>query len=343
MKLLITGGAGFIGSNLAKYLFSKGYEIVIYDNLSRNNTKHNLEWLKKSCGDEINFVNGDVRNFKILQEKVIDVDIIIHTAAQVAVTSSFKNPREDFEINVLGTLNILEAARQSDKRPAIIYFSTNKVYGDNVNKIPLIEKQTRYEFADEKYKFGISENFPTDTNNHTPYGVSKYAAELYVREYGLTYDLPSVVLRCSCIYGPRQFGNEDQGWITHFTISSIFDKLITIYGNGKQVRDILYIDDLVKLVEMLMKKIEKFRGEVFNVGGGPGNTISLLELIKLLEDTLNKKIKLSFSNWRPADQKVYISDIRKAEKLIRWKPSIKPRDGVNKLISWVDGNKTLFI
>lgn len=159
----------------------------------------------------------------------------------------------------------------------------------------------------------------------------------------MTYDLPSVVLRCSCIYGPRQFGNEDQGWITHFTISSIFDKLITIYGNGKQVRDILYIDDLVKLVEMLMKKIEKFRGEVFNVGGGPGNTISLLELIKLLEDTLNKKIKLSFSNWRPADQKVYISDIRKAEKLIRWKPSIKPRDGVNKLISWVDENKTLFI
>lgn len=343
MKMLITGGAGFVGSNLASYFANKGDEIIIYDNLFREGTKQNLDWLKKAYGNHIEVVRGDVRNFELLKKYVKDVDAIVHTAAQVAVTSSIKNPREDFEINALGTFNVLEAARIANSNPAVIYFSTNKVYGNNVNKIPLIEKETRYEFADEKYKNGVPEDFPSDADEHTPYGVSKYAAELYTRDYTAVYGLPTVTFRCSCMYGIRQFGNEDQGWVMHFIISSIFDKHLTIYGDGKQIRDILYIDDVDRLVETTLMNIKKVKGEMFNIGGGPGNTISLLELISILESILDKKISYSFSDWRPADQKVYISDIRKAERLLGWKPFVKPEEGVERSIKWVYENKELFV
>jgi CDP-paratose 2-epimerase len=342
MKILITGGAGFIGCNLADYFSRKNAEIVIFDNLSRKGTEKNLKWLKAK-NKKIKFVKGDIRNFKALLKVCKDADAIFHCAAQTAVTTSLKNPREDFEINALGTFNVLEAARKSNGSPVVIYTSTNKVYGNNVNKIPLIEKKTRYEFVDKKYKNGIPEDFPTDANKHTPYGVSKYTADLYVRDYTSVYSLPTVTFRCSCMYGIRQFGNEDQGWVAHFVISSIFDKPLTIYGDGKQVRDVLFIEDVNKLVELTLANIRRVKGEVFNIGGGPQNTISLLELILMLERKLNKKISYSFSEWRPADQKVYVSDIRKAERLLGWKPLINPAEGVERLIKWVYENKELFV
>jgi CDP-paratose 2-epimerase len=343
MRVLVTGGSGFIGSNLTNYFASKGNETIVYDSLSREGTKYNLDWLKRLYGEKIEFVHGDIRDFELLKQYVKDVDAIVHTAAQVAVTSSIKNPREDFEINALGTFNVLEAVRATNKDIAVIFFSTNKVYGNNVNKIPLVERETRYEFADPKYKLGIPEDFPTDANEHTPYGVSKYTADLYVRDYTSVYGLPTVTFRCSCMYGIRQFGNEDQGWVAHFVISSIFDKPLTIYGDGKQVRDVLFVEDVNRLVESALTNIRRVKGEVFNIGGGPQNTISLLELISMLERKLNKKISYSFSDWRPADQKVYISDIRKAEKLLGWKPLVKPKEGVEQLIKWVYENKELFV
>jgi len=338
MKILITGGCGFIGSNLAHYFSDAGNDITILDNLSRQGTEKNLAWLM-SQSKKINYIKGDVRNFSNVSSVCKDQDVIIHTAAQVAVTSSVKNPREDFDINALGTFNVLEAARLSNKNPTVIFFSTNKVYGNNVNNIPLVEKKTRYEFADKKYELGVPEDFPTDASEHTPYGVSKYTADLYVRDFFTIYNLPTVAFRCSCMYGTRQFGTEDQGWLAHFIISSIFDRQLTIYGDGKQVRDVLFVDDVVRLVESCLAKIGKIKGNAFNIGGGPSNTISLLELISILEKNLGKKIKYTFSDWRPADQKVYISDIRKAEKVIGWRPLTSPEEGVKKLIDWINENR----
>jgi CDP-paratose 2-epimerase len=343
MKILITGGAGFVGSNLSSYFVRKGEEVTAYYNLSRKTSRFNAEWLKESYGRKIKLVLGDVRNFSSLRQYVKDADAIIHTAAQVAVTTSILNPRRDFETNTLGTFNVLEAARLSGKNPPVIFFSTNKVYGNNVNNVPLIEKETRYEFADERYRFGIPEDFPTDADEHTPYGVSKYAADLYVRDFSSTYGLPTITFRCSCMYGTRQFGNEDQGWVAHFVISSILEKPLKIFGDGKQVRDVLYIDDVSKLVESAIEKSKMLSGNVFNIGGGPENTLSLLELVSILEKNLNKKIHVSFFDWRNADQKVYISDTRKAEELLGWKPKVKPKDGVKLLINWVNKNRKFFI
>jgi CDP-paratose 2-epimerase len=342
MKILITGGAGFIGCNLADYFLKKGYEVIVFDNLSRSGTEKNLKWLKDNHKKGLSFIKGDVRNFKSLIKACKDVDAIFHTAAQVAVTTSLKNPREDFEINALGTFNVLEAARRSNGNPIVIYTSTNKVYGNNVNKIRLIEKETRYEFADKRYKNGIPEDFPTDANEHTPYGCSKYAAEIYVRDYGAVYGLRTVTFRMSCIYGTRQFGNEDQGYLAHFVISTILGKPITIYGTGKQVRDNLFITDLLEAFDLAVKNIEKVKGKVFNVGGGHKNTSSLLELIDLLEKITGKKSKITFSEWRPFDQLVYISNINKIKEAIGWEPKVSVEEGVKKLVKWVMENKNLF-
>ena len=339
-KILITGGTGFVGCNLANHFLNKGFEVTVFDNLSRKGTEKNLEWLKSSHKTNFKFIKGDIRNFYSLVESTKDVDIIFHTAAQVAVTSSIKNPREDFETNALGTFNILEAARKNNLNPIIIYTSTNKVYGNNVNKISLIEKDTRYDFADPKYKNGIPENFPTDADEHTPYGSSKYTADIYIRDFSTIYDLKTVTFRMSCIYGTRQFGNEDQGWVSYFIISSFLNKPMVIYGDGKQVRDVLYIDDLVKAFEMAYQNIKKTKGKVYNIGGGVKNTMSLLELLTLLK-TLGLKPKYNFSNWRLADQKVYISDTEKSKEF-GWHPTVSPEDGVGKLLQWVKENKILF-
>jgi len=339
-KILITGGAGFVGCNLANYFLSKGYDVTVFDNLSRNGTEKNLEWLKSNHKTGFEFIKDDIRNFNSLVDAVKNKDFIFHTAGQVAVTTSVNNPREDFEINALGTLNVLEAVRKSNSDPIIVFTSTNKVYGSNVNKIPLIEKGTRYEFIDSKYKNGIPEDFPADADEHTPYGSSKYAADIYVRDFSNIYGLKTVIFRMSCIYGMRQFGNEDQGWVAHFIISSFFNKPIVIYGDGKQVRDVLFIDDLVKAFELACKNIEKTKGKVYNIGGGMKNTVSLIELLELLKSSgLNPKY--TFEDWRLADQKVYISNVKKAVEF-GWGPKTSPEEGVKRLLEWVNVNKRLF-
>jgi len=339
-RILITGGAGFVGCNLADYFLNKKHEVTVFDNLSRNGTEKNLEWLKSKHKVGFEFIKDDIRNFDPLVNAVKDKDFIFHTAGQVAVTASVKTPREDFEINALGTFNVLEAARKINSDPIIVFTSTNKVYGNNVNKIPLTEKETRYEFADPKYKDGVPEDFPTDADEHTPYGSSKYAADIYARDFFTIYGLRTVTFRMSCTYGIRQFGNEDQGWVAHFIISSFFNKPIVIYGNGKQVRDILFIDDLVRAFELACQNIEKTKGRVYNVGGGIKNTISLLELLDLLK-SFGLKPEYTFDDWRPADQKVYISDVKKATEF-GWEPKIPPEEGVKKLLEWVKQNKRLF-
>jgi len=339
-RILITGGAGFVGCNLAEYFLNKGCEVTVFDNLSRNGTEKNLEWLRSNHKTGFEFIKEDIRKFNPLLDAVRDKNLIFHTAGQVAVTTSVKNPRDDFEINVLGTFNVLEAARKTNSNPILIFTSTNKVYGNNVNKVPLIEKTMRYEFVDSSYKNGIPEDFSTDADEHTPYGSSKYAADVYVRDFFNIYGLRTITFRMSCVYGTRQFGNEDQGWVAYFTISSFLNKPIVIYGDGKQVRDVLFIDDLVSAFELAYRKIEKTKGKAYNIGGGVSNTISLLELIGLLKD-LGLNPRYTFDDWRPADQKVYISDIRKSAEF-GWKPKTSPEEGVKKLLEWVKENKSIF-
>lgn len=348
MKILITGGSGFVGSHAAEYYALKNEEVIAIDNLSRakilgsaeKNSAYSWNYLKKY--DNIELIEGDIRDIELLEKLAKDVDAIIHTAAQVAVTTSVKDPRTDFEINVFGTFNVLEAARKSKSSPAVLFCSTNKVYGDNVNKIPVKEEKTRYAFADNKYKNGISEDFPTDLCEHTPYGCSKFAADVYVQDYGKRKEVDTGVFRMSCIYGVRQFGSEDQGWVAHFAISTILDRPLTIYGDGKQVRDVLYVTDLVRAYDGFLKKRDKYSGEVYNIGGGSKFTLSLLELLDMLEKETGKKSRIAFDEWRPSDQKVYVSDISKAKRELGWKPNTDIKDGLQLLSVWIKDNKHIF-
>jgi CDP-paratose 2-epimerase len=342
-KILITGGAGFVGSNLADYFLKKGCDVIIFDNLSRKNVEKNLDWLKKNHKKGLAFVKGDIRDFSSLKNACKDVDAIFHTAAQVAVTTSVERPREDFEINALGTFNVLEAARQIGTDPLIAYTSTNKVYGNNVNKISLVKKETRYEFEPSEFKNGVTEDFPTDANEHTPYGCSKYTGDLYMRDFHDVFGLKTVVFRMSCIYGPLQHGTTDQGWLSHFIISGIFNKPVVIYGDGCQIRDVLYVTDLARLFELALKNIKKVSGKVYNVGGGMSNTISLLELIHFLKERLSLELKCSFSKWRPADQKAYYTNTNKAKKDLSWSPNVNKEEGIMKTHEWILGNKQMII
>jgi CDP-paratose 2-epimerase len=333
---LITGGAGFVGSNLADYLMEKGEEVIVFDNLSRKGVDKNLEWLRSR--HKFEFIKGDVTDRDLLIRTAKDCEIIFHTAAQVAVTTSVQDPVKDFETNAVGTFNALEAARKNNS--SLIFCSTNKVYGDNVNRIPLLETALRYEFAENKD--GVKEDFPLDAREHTPYGSSKLAADQYVRDYSVIYGISTVVNRMSCIYGTRQFGTTDQGWVVHFIKSAIMNQPLIIYGDGKQVRDILFVRDLVELFEKEFIAIKKLSGEAYNVGGGTKNIISLLELISILEELTGRKISYKFSDWRPADQKVYYSDIRKVNKELGWSPKVGFREGIEKTFDWVSENKSLF-
>ena len=343
-RILVTGGAGFIGSHVAEYYAKRGEEVVVLDNLSRTeilgkvvgDPLYNWNYLKQY--GNVKLVKGDIRSFEQVREAARDVDAIIHVAAQVAVTTSIANPRIDFEINALGTFNILEAARLEDA--SLIFTSTNKVYGENVNKIPVIERETRYEYADPKFREGIPETFPIDLTGHSPYGCSKLAADIYVQDYAHTYGLKTGVFRMSCIYGERQFGVEDQGWMSWLTIATLTGKPITIYGDGKQVRDVLYVEDLIDAFDKFLNS--KLKHEVFNIGGGPKNTLSLLELLEMLKSMSGANPKVSFAEWRPADQKVYISNINKARALLNWEPKTSPEDGVKRLVNWVSNNIELF-
>ncbi len=344
MKILITGGAGLVGSHSAEFYAKKGDEVVILDNLMRSeifgydkeSVEFNWDYLAKYSN--IKRIKGDVRNEKDVFEALGDgVDAVIHTAGQPGVPSSVRIPKEDFSINAFGTLNVLECTRKVSPDATFIYCSTNKVYGENVDKIPLIGKKTRYVFANIE---GISEELSIDHTGHTPYGCSKYVGDIYTQEYGHIYNMKTAVFRMSCIYGTRQFGFEDQGWVAWFIIATLTNQSITIYGNGKQVRDVLYVDDLVQAYDLFIKS--KIRHAVWNIGGGPKNTTSLVEFVDLLDKKLGKRPKLNFSNWRPSDQKVYITNIDKINKELNWQPKTSFQDGTDKLISWVQQNIKIF-
>lgn len=336
---LITGGAGFIGTNLADRLISNGERVTIYDNLSRSGCKLNLEWLSGKHGHKsFQLVQADVADYQALCIAAQGVDRIYHLAGQVAVTSSEKNPRLDFESNALGTFNVLEAARHVGNDPIVIYSSTNKVYG-KMDNISVVEDVNRYQFED--LPFGIPENQPLDF--HSPYGCSKGSGDQYTRDYARIYGLKTIVVRQSCIYGPRQFGIEDQGWLAWFVIAAVKKRLIVIYGNGKQVRDVLHVDDLISFFQLAIENIQTTAGQVYNVGGGPENTISIwVEFHQLLEEILGYSIPYTFGDWRPGDQYVYISDIRKAKQDLGWSPAISIEMGVRSLIEWVRENRELF-
>lgn len=341
MRIVVTGGAGFIGSNAAEYYLSKKDDVVIFDDLSRKNTDKNLAWLK-SLGGNFTFIRGDVRNLTDVGKLIPffqKADAILHLAAQVAVTTSVVDPRTDFEINAYGTFNVLEAMRVSKSKAKFIYSSTNKVYG-GMDEVEVIEKNNRYAYA--ALPFGASETLPLDF--HSPYGCSKGAADQYVHDYGRIYDLDTVVMRQSCIYGPRQFGVEDQGWVAWFIIATALGKKLFIYGDGKQVRDLLYVDDLVRAYDMAIRAGKKTRGGIYNIGGGSENTLSVwTEFGPLLEKLFKKKLPVTFEDWRPGDQKIFVADIRRAKKEFDWEPNVSVSDGVAKLHAWVTANKHLFL
>ncbi len=334
---LITGGVGFIGSNYVHRLLKRGETVTVYDNLSR--TKRNIEWLRKEFGENaFQLVIGDVRDAQLVTESAKDADVIVHLAGQVAVTTSVIDPRDDFESNALGTFNVLEAARTSGRNPIFIYASTNKVYG-GMEDVALFEEPTRWRYRD--LVEGCPETQPLDF--HSPYGCSKGTGDQYVRDYARIYGLPTVVYRQSCIYGTRQFGIEDQGWVAWFIIAAVTDKPITIYGDGKQVRDILFVDDLLDAYDLAVEKINVAKGQVYNLGGGPRNVMSIwTEFQPKLEKLLGKPLTVSRGDWRPGDQRVFYADIRKAEKELGWKPRIDVEIGVRKLFDWVMENKHLF-
>jgi CDP-paratose 2-epimerase len=349
MKILVTGGAGFVGSHAAEYFAKNGNDITVLDNLSRarifkmegKNATFNWDYLKKNYPG-IKLVKGDIRDANLVERLAKDADVIIHAAAQTAVTASMADPRTDFETNALGTFNVLEAARKGRNSSAVVYCSTNKVYGNNVNKVQIKEGKKRYDFSDSGFRNGIPETFSTDLCEHTPYGCSKFLGDVYVQDYAERNEIKAGIFRMSCIYGTRQFGVEDQGWVAWFAIATILGKPITIYGDGKQVRDVLYISDLIDAFDRFISKSGSMRSEVFNTGGGARNTMSLLELLDILEKETGKKPETSFSGWRPSDQKVYISDVSKAEKMLGWKANISPEKGVGSLVQWVEENKKIF-
>lgn len=344
MKILITGGAGLVGSHAAEYFAAKGYDVIVFDNLMRSrlfgydkaSVEYNWKYLSKI--KNIKCVKGDVRNaLQVKKALGKGVDVVLHAAGQPGVQYSIDNPNEDFNINAFGTLNVLECVRKICKKAVFLYCSTNKVYGENVSKIPLEELSSRYSYKGVR---GVNENMPTDLTSHTPYGVSKLTGDLYVQDYAHIYGMRTAVFRMSCIYGKRQFGFEDQGWLAWFIIAGLFNRRITIYGNGKQVRDCLYVDDLVGAYEAFINS--KLQSGLFNIGGGAEHTISLLEFVDILKHALEKDPKVSYGPWRASDQKVYISDITRIKNKLNWQPRIGIRQGVDMMIDWIKENKVFF-
>ena len=344
MRILITGGAGMVGSHCAEYFANKGNKVVVLDNLLRSklfgydkkSVEYNWNYLKKF--KNIKLIKGDVRKEADVKEAVgKGVDVLIHTAGQPGVPSSVRMPKEDFSINAFGSINVLEEVRKKNKNTILVYCSTNKVYGENVDKIPLKELKKRYVYDGKE---AVSEEMSVDLTGRTPYGTSKLVGDLYFQEYAHIYKMKSGVFRMSCIYGVRQFGFEDQGWVAWFIIANLFNKPITIYGNGKQVRDLLYVTDLVEAFDKFIQS--DLHHDVFNIGGGPQNTFSLLEFLEELERQTGKKTKVKFSDWRPSDQKVYISDITKIKQKLNWQPKISPKEGITKLINWIKENESYF-
>lgn len=338
MKIFITGGAGFIGCNSADHFLQQGHRVVIFDNLSRAGTPANLRWLQDRHSDNLIFVRGDVRDYEALSRAVGGADVVLHLASQVAVTSSVEDPRQDFEINALGTFNALEAVRRQAPEAIFLYASTNKVYG-GMETVDIVERDDRYAYAD--FPQGIPESAPLDF--HSPYGCSKGAGDQYTIDYARIYGLKTVTFRQSCIYGPRQFGVEDQGWVAHFVIAAVLDRPITIYGDGKQVRDVLHVSDLIRAYEAAIEEIDEVSGQAFNVGGGPHNTLAIwTEFGPLLSQLKGRPVTVEYESWRPGDQRVFIADVRKARRLLGWRPSVSPREGIADLFRWVADSPGLF-
>jgi CDP-paratose 2-epimerase len=341
-NVLVTGGAGFIGSHAAAYYDDIGVSVTALDNLSRVETldsdadrdtaRYNWEYLAKEHPD-VNRVKADIRDSDRLESIIEGHDAIVHTAGQVAVTASLEDPRTDFEINAEGTFNVLEAARKADSDPAVAFTSTNKVYGNNVNDVPVRKEKTRYCYDDLNYDAGIRENFSIDGCQHTPYGTSKLAADLYIQDYAARGVIDAAVFRMSCIYGPRQFGNEDQGWVAHFAISTMEDQPLTIFGDGRQVRDVLYVDDLIRAYDAFLSDPEG-KPAVYNIGGGSENTTSLLEFLDLLEEQTGNRADVRFDDWREGDQKVYVSDVSRARDALNWQPRVNFDTGVERFVQW---------
>jgi len=328
---VIFGGAGFIGSNWASHLLNTSdARIHIFDNLSRPGVQRNLEWLRQGAKDleRLKITIGDIRDAAAVQRAVQGATEIYHFAAQVAVTSSVADPRHDFEVNALGTLNILEAARKSGRQPFILFTSTNKVYGNLAGK-QLVLTCKRYCALDNR---GVSELQPLDL--YSPYGCSKGAADQYVHDYSRMFALPTVVFRMSCIAGPRQFGTEDQGWVAHFLYSALEGKKVTIYGDGRQVRDVLCVHDLLRAFDKVRSQIEKTAGQIYNVGGGTQNSVSLREVIEEIQEITGRRVQFETQRPRPGDQLFYVTDFEKLRKHAGWKPQFNVRQTIRAIHSW---------
>lgn len=338
MRFLITGGAGFIGANSADHFLRAGHEVVVFDNLSRPGAPANLAWLQERHGERLQFVQGDVRDYEAVAAVTPGTDVLLHLASQVAVTTSVADPRTDFMINALGTFNVLEATRQLAPGAVFIYASTNKVYG-GMEEVRIVEEESRYAYAD--YPAGIPESFPLDF--HSPYGCSKGTGDQYTLDYARIYGLRTVSFRQSCIYGPRQFGVEDQGWVAHFVIAAVKDRPITIYGDGKQVRDVLHVSDLIRAYKLAIEQIDEVTGTAFNIGGGPANTLAVWrEFGPLLARLRGEPLPVTHGPWRPGDQLVFVADVERARRLLGWQPTVEPATGIADLYRWVQENQELF-
>jgi CDP-paratose 2-epimerase len=331
--ILITGGSGFIGSNLAARFLADGEEVIVLDNLSRAGVAQNLAWLRENHGDRVHLLQADIRDAEAIRPAFTDARAVFHFAAQTAVTTSLAEPIEDFEVNGRGTLNVLEAARRSGRRMPVIFASTNKVYG-NLDDLSMVEAGDRYVPADEALRrYGIGETRKLDFCS--PYGCSKGVADQYVLDYAKSYRLPTAVLRMSCIYGPRQFGTEDQGWVAHFLIRALRHQAISIFGDGKQVRDILHVDDAVAAYRVVLREIDRVQGRAFNLGGGASNAVSLRGLLREIARITGKDVPISYGEWRRGDQLYFVADTRKLQSTLEWRPMIGWREGLRDLALWL--------
>ena len=335
--ILVTGGAGFIGANAALHFAETGWRVVILDNLSRRGSNLNLEWLKGIA--PVEFRRVDVRDPAGVRAVVAEEkpSAILHLAGQVAVTTSLIDPRADFEINALGTLNVLEAVRGEVPEALVLYASTNKVFG-RMDDVGVEERNGRYELKD--LPEGVSENERLDF--HSPYGCSKGAADQYVLDYHKSFGLRTVVFRQSCIYGQRQLGVEDQGWVAWFLIAAVMGREITVYGDGKQIRDLLHVDDLIALYDTAIAQPDVVAGKAYNVGGGPENTLSINELLGLIRSEFGLQPEISRGPWRVGDQPVFVTNIAKASRELGWTPKVQCASGVKRLMCWIQDNRSLF-
>ena len=331
--VLITGGAGFIGTNLANRLLSSGKSVLVYDDLSRPGVERNLAWLREEHGERLRVEIADIRNRQTLKTAVRGAERVFHFAAQVAVTTSLVDPLLDFEVNVGGTLNLLEEIRALESPPPLLFTSTNKVYG-SLADLALEKNCTRYQPLEAGLRSGVSEERPLDF--HSPYGCSKGAADQYVLDYARTFGLSAVVFRMSCIYGFHQMGTEDQGWVAHFLLRALAGKPIVLYGDGMQVRDLLFVDDLVDAFLLAHANIHTLSGQAFNIGGGLGNTISLIELLDIIAEIHGARPEVRMEPWRCADQRYYVSDTRRFKAATGWSPKVNARQGVELLYRWLE-------